>query len=110
MNRWRRLEQRPLLLALSLLGVLPALVELAAWARLFDLPYVRLERPLLTVPAAAITVWVALRLLGLSERIGPGRRRLIEAFAGASTWCAALSMVGLEVGRPLDRLTVVIAV
>jgi uncharacterized membrane protein len=105
-----RLLKRPLVLALGVLAVTPTLAVLASWARLFDLPYVRFDRPLLVLPATAVTLWVLFRLLELSPRLSPPRRRLIELLAGSAALCAALCVVGLEVGRPLDRLTVVLAV
>ncbi|HWA77951.1 MAG TPA: VWA domain-containing protein [Polyangiaceae bacterium] len=110
MSVLRRLAHRPVLLVFTLLGVTPCLLVLAAWARFFDLPYVRFDRPPLTLPVAAITLWIALRLLDLSARISPLRRTLIEFTTGAAALAAALCTIGLEVGRPLDRLTVVVAV
>ena len=107
---FRRLARRPVLLALALLGVTPALLVLSAWARLLDLPHLRFVRPQLTLPVAAIALWVAFRLLELSSRFSPRRRTLIELTSGIATLAAALSTLGLEVGSPLDRLTVVVAV
>jgi uncharacterized membrane protein len=53
---------------------------------------------------------VALRLAGLSPRQHPARRLLTEGLLVGATLAAALATLGLELGRPLDRLTVIVAV
>lgn len=104
------LARRPIVLAVVLLAAAPALLVLLGWARLLDVPYVRFERPWLTLPVAALVSVTALRLLQLSPLVSRARRRSIEGLTGLALLLAALACVGLELGYPLDRMTVVVAV
>lgn len=101
---------RPVPFGMALLGSVPALLVLGTWARLFDLPAVRFTHPLLTLPTGAAVMLLAVRLLSLSDRILGVRRTLLELFSALSLITASLAVSGLEIGHPLDRLTVVLAV
>lgn len=104
------LGRRPLLLALSLLGTAPVLYLGLTWARLLSEHYVRFERPLLSLPAAVVVAFIAHRLLGLSARQGKAHRLLTELLVGASALAAAFAVSGAELGKPLDRLAILVVV
>jgi uncharacterized membrane protein len=106
----RGLGKRPLLLALAILGSLPALYLGLTWTRLLPEHYLRFERPLLALPVAVLVVAIAHRLLALSPRQGAARRTLTELLIGVSALAAALAVVGAELGKPLDRLAVLVAI
>ena len=55
-----RLAKRPVLLAASILGAIPALYMALVWTRLIPERYLRLERPLLALPCAIAVAFVAL--------------------------------------------------
>lgn len=111
MTRWvKSLWRRPLLLLLLLFGAAPALLFALEWLSWIQLPFIRFERPWLTVPCALLVGFVAARLLALSPRLPRSRRVLMELTTGAAALAAALAAAGLTIGIPLDKLTVVIAV
>ena len=86
--------------ALIVLGRLP-------W---FYVPYLRFERPLLTLPAAAAVWFVVARLSLLSARQHRLRRVLQTLTLGVSALAAAYALIGVELGRPLDRLAIIVAI
>ncbi len=95
---------------LRLLGVLPlALIGLGrlAW---FYLPYARFERPVASVPAAIAVWFVAARLARLSARQHRLRRLLQVLTLGSAALAAAYALIGVELGRPLDRLAILVAI
>lgn len=104
------LARRPLLLAASVLGLTPALYLGLTWVRLLSEHYVRFERPTLALPCGLLVVAMAHRLLRLSERQGRLRRWLTELLMMASAIAALLAAVGTELGKPLDRLAVLVAI
>ena len=96
--------------ALGALAALPcALLALGRWPR-FYLPYLRFERPLLAVPAALVVWFVIARLGQLSPRQHRARRALQTATLGLAALAAAYAVIGVELGRPLDRLAVIVAI
>jgi uncharacterized membrane protein len=104
------LRKRPVLLAGMIAGALPALYVGLTWVGLISGSYLRLARPWLTLVCAAATIFVAMRLAtGLSNQ-GPWRARLGDLLAQAATIIAAIAAAGPELGHPLDRLTILIAV
>lgn len=104
------LGRRPLLLGLSLLGASPVLYLGLTWARVLSEHYVRFERPLLALPAAVVVAAIAHRLLGLSPRQGAARRTLTELSIGVSALAAAFAVSGAELGKPLDRLAILVVI
>jgi uncharacterized membrane protein len=108
--RRKRLARRPILMATSVLGVLPLLYVGLTWARVLPDHYLRIERPLLALPCALAVVFVAHRLLSLSPRQNAWRRGLTELMIGLSVLAASLAAVGAELGKPLDRLAVIVAI
>ena len=103
------LHRRIILVIGSVLGTLPALYVGVVWARFLSDRYVRLERPLVAIPCALAVIYVAHRLTRLSERQSPMRRKLTEALLCASAILASLAAIGPELGKPLDRLAVIVA-
>ncbi len=108
--RRARLGRRPILMATSVLGVLPLLYVGLTWARVLPDHYLRIERPLLALPCALAVVFAAHRLLSLSARQHAWRRALTELCIGASLIAASLAAIGAELGKPLDRLAIIVAV
>ncbi|MEB2313570.1 MAG: VWA domain-containing protein [Polyangiaceae bacterium] len=108
--RVARLGRRPVLLALSVVGALPLAYVGFTWTRLVPETYLRLARPALAAPCALALVLIAHRLLGLSSRQGASRRMLTEAFIAASALAAALAIIGVELGRPIDRVALLVAI
>jgi Ca-activated chloride channel family protein len=100
---------KPALAVVLVLGLAPALLWLLDVLDL-ALPFVRLERPWAAAPCAACVSWIAWRLTGLSRRRHRVRRTLTALSSGLSAVASAYAVVGLELGRPLDRLAVVVAV
>ena len=106
----KRLFSRPALAALFVLGLLPAVYVGLIWLDLIPERYIRLERPLLAFPSAIVTTFIALRLRGLSSRQHRARRWLTEISLGLAALAAALAVLGPELGKPLDRLAVIVVV
>jgi uncharacterized membrane protein len=105
----RGVGKRPVLLAGLVVAALPAIYVGLVWARLFSDVYLRIARPWIT-PIGALAAWfIAIRLAGFGARQGPWRRRLGEGLAQAAAFTAALAAAGPELGRPLDRLTIIAA-
>ncbi len=91
------------------LALLPCLLLVAGhWPELY-LPYVRFERPLWALPAALVVWFVIDRLGRLSPRQHRLRRLLQTATLGGAALAAAYALIGVELGRPLDRLAVIVA-
>jgi Ca-activated chloride channel homolog len=105
-----RLLRRPVLALAGLLACLPPLAAAATGLFTLDLVWVRLERPQLALPAFALALLGVLRLLSLSPRQSRVRRALHELLASTTLLTAALAASGLELGRPLDRLSVLVAI
>lgn len=109
---WRRggLRGRWVLLVGLVLGWTPLLYVELVWVRAFSERYLRVERPAFAALCAAALTFVALRLARLSPRQAPARRLGTEALLAGATLLASLATMGLELGRPLDRLTVLLAI
>lgn len=107
--RSRGLSKRPVLFGFGLLGVLPALYVTLTWVRWLDDRYLRFERPLWAFPCSVALAFVTHRLLTLSGRQSNARRSLVEFWTSLCALSAALALLGCELGKPLDRLAVIIA-
>lgn len=94
---------------LRLLGLLPALVYAVEWWGV-AVPYVRLTRPLLAIPAALLLLWLSGRLERFAVRRSRGRALLMTALTGVAATACAFSVIGVELGHKLDRLAVIVAV
>lgn len=101
---------RPVLVAAVVLCWLPTLYVALVWAGLLPDRYVRMERPATAVVALVAGAFAAWRLAHLSPRQSQWRRTGVEALAMAAVWMAAIAITGPELGKPLDRLTIVVAI
>ena len=102
--------RRPVLLAALVLGWLPLLYVELVWMRALSERFLRVERPSLALLGAVAIALVVVRLGQLSPRMHPTRRWLTEALVAVATLTASWATLGLELGRPLDRMTVLLAI
>ncbi len=108
----RAVLRRPVLAALSLVGIaLPAYVVLT-WTGLLAETYLRIGRPLIAVLVAGAALFVAARLAGDAMATRRGRTRLVlsDLFTALSLLAAGGVASAVEIGRALDRLTVIVAI
>ncbi len=91
------------------LGLLPALVYIVEWLGV-AVPYVRLSRPVLAIPVAVLLLWLSTRLARFSVHRSRGRALGMVLLTGLAATSAAFATIGVELGRRLDRLTVIVAV
>ncbi|WP_437677506.1 VWA domain-containing protein [Sorangium sp. So ce131] len=113
-------RRRPILLAWMIAGALPALHVGLVWCGLLPGAHLRLARPWGALLALGATSFVALRTLALArasahasahaQRQEPWRARLGDFLSNFAAFAAAMAVAGPELGRPLDRLTVLLAV
>ncbi len=96
--------------ALRALGALPLLLVVLGQVPRFYVPYVRFERPLYTLPAAIAVWFIVARLALLPPRQHRARRLLQTLTLGSAALAAAYALIGLELGRPLDRLAIIVAI
>jgi uncharacterized membrane protein len=105
----RPASRRPWLAGAALVACVPPLLAALASTGPFELDVLRLERPWLALPAAAVVLAGLARLEQLSPRQARFRRSATEALSSLTLLAAALALVGLELGRPLDRLSILVA-
>lgn len=103
------LRVRPVLLAGLVLAWAAALYVGLTWAGLVRDDYLRIARPWVLVLGLGAMAFITVRLLSHTVRQGRGRTHLGDALITAATLGAAMAAAGLEIGRPLDRLTILIA-
>jgi uncharacterized membrane protein len=104
------LGKRRVLLAALALSALPALHVGLVWCGLFSEGYLRFARPAFTLVATASVAFVATRLARSRVKQGPWRTRLPDALSAGAALTAALAAAGPELGHPLDKLTVLVAI
>ena len=104
---WHR---RPILVGGVAIAALVALYMGLVWGSVLPDRYLRIDRPFGVVVTLAAAAFVAWRLATLSARQTTLRRTMIESFGMLATLLAGLSIAGLDVGRPLDRLTILVTV
>jgi len=105
-----RLRHRPVLLIASLLSALPAVYVALVWTRIIPEAYLRFERPWLGLLALPAMVYVAVRLSSQHRHVSRLRRTLGDLMVSTAVLAAAMAATGPELGRPLDRLTVITVV
>lgn len=103
-------RRRPVLLGALLLASLVPLYAAAVQIGLLEETWVRLTRP-----AASLVLPASLAVLAARLYQEPGRRARIrtalsDLFFGALALALGLVVTGLELGRPLDRLTVLVVI
>jgi uncharacterized membrane protein len=104
------LAKRPALLVTMILGALPALYVGLTWTALLSDSYLRIARPWVTLLVLFATSFIALRLAAHRTRQDAWRTHLSDLLIQVAAFCAAMAASGPELGRPLDRLTILIAV
>ncbi|HLM74488.1 MAG TPA: VWA domain-containing protein [Polyangiaceae bacterium] len=105
-----RITSRPALLAMMILGALPALYVGLTWAGLLSDNYLRIARPWATLLCLFATSFIALRLAAHRTKQDAWRRHSSDLLAQVAAFAAAMAASGPELGRPLDKLTILIAV
>lgn len=104
------LRRRPILLGGMILGALPALYVGLVWTGLMAGGYLRLARPSMTLVVLGACTFVAARLASGWTNQGPWRTRLGDLLAMLAAFVSGLAAAGPELGRPLDRLTVLVTI
>lgn len=102
------MRRRPLLAAFLAIAVaLPIYAGLVA-LRVIEDRYLRLARPALTVIAPLVMGFFVAR--ARREKARGARTHLEDAALSATALALCLVAVGVEIGRPLDRMTVIVVV
>jgi Ca-activated chloride channel family protein len=94
---------------LRLVALVPALVFALEWLRI-PVPYLRLARPVLAIPMAVLLLWLTTRLQGFEQRRARARALAMVFLTGSAAVACALAVIGVELGKKLDRLSVIVAV
>jgi len=108
----RSVLRRPALVALVVVGLaLPTYIVLT-WFGLLSETYLRIGRPLVAVFVATAALLVAARLAGdvTAARRGKVRLVLSDLFTALALLAAGAVASAVEIGRSLDRLTVIVAI
>lgn len=105
-----RIHRRPILLGATILAALPPLYMGLVWMRLVPEAYLRFGRPWATGLGVLAMGFIAVRLSSRTPRSSRLRRALGDLLIAAATLACALAAASPELGRPLDRLTVVVVV
>ncbi len=100
---------KALLWLLRLVAVIPALVYALEWLSV-PVPYLRLSRPLLAIPAALLLLWLTTRLARFSQRRTRLRAFALASLTGVAATACAFAVLGVELGKKLDRLSVIVAI
>jgi uncharacterized membrane protein len=106
----RRKTWRPAGVLVALLGASGLVYEGLAQAGVVRETYLRFGAPVALLGVAALSVLLGLRVSRLSARVGALRRATVTLFSTTAALAAALVVAEPELGRPLDRMAVVIAV
>jgi uncharacterized membrane protein len=91
-------------------GALPALWVGATSVGIFAGDRLRFERPWAALLSFAAIAFVAFRLGAHRSASGPWRNALVDLYTATAALAAGLAASGPELGRPLDKLTVLVAV
>jgi Ca-activated chloride channel family protein len=97
-------------LAVALFGALLLSYEGLVQAGLARETYLRFGEPQTLVAVAALALFLGIRVSRLPRRMGIGRRAAVTAFSATAALAAALAAAEPELGRPLDRMAVVVTV
>ncbi|MFO0660485.1 MAG: VWA domain-containing protein [Polyangiaceae bacterium] len=102
----KSLRKRFLLIGATLLGVLPLVYTELAWTHVISERYLRLNHPQLSVLTAIAMMVVSWRLAAMTGRQHPFRRAMTELMLSLAVLTAGFASLSPELGRPLDKLTV----
>ncbi len=95
---------------LCLGGLAPVVYQGLIQAQLIRETYVRFGHQFWVVGVAALAFFLAWRLSLLPQRMSRGRRALVVLFASLAGLAAALAVCEPELGRPLDRMTIIMMI
>ncbi len=104
-----RLSKRPILGVLWALSLWPPLFWLASLVLVLPETHVRLERPWLSPLFPAALGFVVVRHLAQTS-MSRARAWLLDVCTGTAVLALCAVVVGVEIGRSLDRLTVIFVV
>ncbi len=106
-----RLKRRNQLTAstviLAVIAVIPLAYQGLVHAQLVGETYVRFGRPIALLLPAALALLLAWRFSQLPARMTRTRRRLVVILSSVAALAAALAVAEPEIGRPLDRMTII---
>ncbi len=105
----RRQTWRPAGMAIALLGAATPIYEGLCQAGLLRETFVRFRSPLGLLAVAAVSGLLGLRVSRLSRRMTPLRRGAVALFSSTAALAASFVLADPELGRPLDRMAVVVA-
>jgi uncharacterized membrane protein len=97
-------------LAVALAGSAPLVYEGLVVAGLVREVFVRFGHPQALAGLGALALFVGARLARLPERMPRARRACVIVFSAMAALAAGLLAADPELGRPLDRLAIVVAV
>lgn len=100
---------KPAVWLLRLVALAPAVVFALEWLSV-PVHYVRLSRPLLAIPLAVLLLWLTTRLSRFSLRRTRGRALAMTLLTGTAASTAAFAVLGVELGKQIDRLSVIVAI
>ena len=107
-HRRRALSGTGILLAA--LGAAPLMYATLAHLELVRETYVRFNRPMALVLSLAAGLFLGFRLTSLPLRMSRARRTLVTSFSTIALLATTLAVADPEIGKPLDRMTVLVAV
>ncbi len=110
--RWMRARKVPVTGAvlLCLAALVPLVYQGLVQAQLTRETYIRFGHPMGVVGVAVLALFLAWRLSLLPTRMTAFRRALVVMFASLAGLAAALAVTEPELGRPLDRMTVIMMI
>ena len=97
-------------IVLCLAALVPLVYQGLVQAQLLRESYVRFGHAMGVVGVAAVALFLAWRLSLLPARMTKARRALVVLFASLAGFAAALAATEPELGRPLDRMTVIMMI
>ncbi len=109
--RWRK-EKRAgwPVMGLIVLGLAPLIYQGLVHAQLIRETYVRFGHPLATLLPPLVTLLLAWRLSLLPTRMSRARRGLVWFLTTIAALAAALAVGEPELGKPLDRMTILLLI
>ncbi|HEX7603757.1 MAG TPA: vWA domain-containing protein, partial [Polyangiaceae bacterium] len=109
--RWKRAGRAGWgALVFVVMGVTPLVYQGLVYAQLVRETYIRFTHPLATLLPAAMTLLLLWRLSLLPARMTRARRALVWFFTTLAALAAALAVAEPELGKPLDRMTILLLI
>ncbi len=103
-------EHKKARVAIVVFALAPVIYEALSYLGLYKETYVRFENPPGLALVAAAGIFAAWRVGKIPARVGRLRRPLVIVFVTLSLLCAALAVAAPEIGKKLDRLTIILGV